>query len=269
MAKYTVLRDLAQRSTRSPGAGPVAESAGNIPSEPAVDIADLSRAEVRDLSRDQEVRAIAPVMPTALIEPFADGDSDTNLTAAGDVTWGVAAVGADASARTGAGVVVAVLDTGIDATHPAFTGVELVEQDFSGSGNGDKQGHGTHCAGTIFGRDVDGMRIGVARGVGRALIGKVLDDNGSGDSDMIFSGIQWAIQNERPGDLHVARLRLPRHGPAADRPGHADRAGDVRRARGLPDEPADVRQPDVHDQQPGAVRRGHRDLRGGGQREPA
>ena len=42
-------------------------------------------------------------------------------------------------------------------------------------------GHGTHCAGTIFGRDVDGMRIGVARGVKKALIGKVLGRDGGGE----------------------------------------------------------------------------------------
>jgi subtilisin family serine protease len=72
--------------------------------------------------------------------------------------------------------------------------VTLVEEDFSGSGNGDKQGHGTHCAGTIFGRDIDGTRIGVAPGVQKAFIGKVLDDDGRGDSDMIFKGIQWAVQ---------------------------------------------------------------------------
>jgi subtilisin family serine protease len=90
-------------------------------------------------------------------------------------------------------VVVAVLDTGIDATHPAFTGVNLVQADFSGSGDGDRQGHGTHVAGTVFGRDVDGVRIGVATGVTEARIGKVLGDDGSGDSDMLFRGIQWAV----------------------------------------------------------------------------
>ena len=193
MTKYTVLRDLAQRSTRSPDAGVLEGAGAGLPSEPAVDIAELTRAEVRDLSRDQEVRAIAPVMPTQLIEPFAA--EAAAQAAAGNVTWGVTAVGADTSTRTGAGVVVAVLDTGIDRTHTAFTGVQLVEEDFSGSGIGDKQGHGTHCAGTIFGRDVNGLRIGVARGVTKALIGKVLDDNGQGDSDMIFRGIQWAAQN--------------------------------------------------------------------------
>jgi len=94
-----------------------------------------------------------------------------------------------------AATIVAVLDTGIDATHPAFTGVTLTQRDFSGSGDGDKQGHGTHCAGTVFGRDVDGIRIGVARGIEQALIGKVLGDDGNGDSDMIFRGIQWALDS--------------------------------------------------------------------------
>jgi subtilisin family serine protease len=82
--------------------------------------------------------------------------------------------------------------------------VDILEEDFSGSGSGDRQGHGTHCAGTIFGRDVGGRRIGIARGVRRALIGKVLGDDGSGTSDMIFSGIQWAIQR----GAHVISMSL-------------------------------------------------------------
>jgi subtilisin family serine protease len=198
--RYTVLRDLAGASLDEPfGGGRASAQAPASPSEPRVDVAALSKNEVRDLARDPGVRAIAPVMPTTLVFPVPDGEldgtasSDSGAAASGS-TWGVTAVGVDSSARSGAGVVVCVLDTGIDATHPAFAGVELVEEDFSGSGNGDRQGHGTHCAGTVFGRDVDGTRIGVAPGVPKALIGKVLGDDGSGDSDMIFRGIQWAVQ---------------------------------------------------------------------------
>jgi subtilisin family serine protease len=90
---------------------------------------------------------------------------------------------------------VAILDTGIAKNHPAFAGVTLVEQDFTGEGNGDTHGHGTHCAGTVFGRDVDGTRIGVARGVKKALIGKVLGDQGGG-SDAIVRAINWALEEE-------------------------------------------------------------------------
>ncbi len=197
---YTVLRDLAGGRLDEPfGGGRASAQQQPSPSEPRVDVAALSKNEVRDLARDPGVRAIAPVMPTRLVLPVPDDELDGTAgsgssAAASGSTWGVTAVGADSSSRTGAGVVPCVLDTGIDATHPAFAGVELVEEDFSGSGDGDRQGHGTHCAGTVFGRDVDGTRIGVAPGVTKALIGKVLDDDGSGDSDMIFRGIQWAVQ---------------------------------------------------------------------------
>jgi subtilisin family serine protease len=194
--RYTILRDLVDVRFDEPfGGGRASAQPPPGPSEPRIDVAELTKNEVRDLARDPEVRAVAPVMPTRLVFPVADDEVDGAGEASGGAsTWGVAAVGADTSSRTGAGVVVSILDTGIDATHPAFTGVDIVEQDFSGSGNGDRQGHGTHCAGTVFGRDVDGTRIGVAPGLTKALIGKVLGDNGSGDSDMIFRGIQWAVQ---------------------------------------------------------------------------
>jgi subtilisin family serine protease len=88
---------------------------------------------------------------------------------------------------------VAVLDTGIDRSHPAFAGMNVIESDFTGEGNGDLDGHGTHCAGTIFGQDVNGRRIGVARGVSQALIGKVIGQRNA-NSDILFRGLQWAAQ---------------------------------------------------------------------------
>lgn len=199
MSKFAVLRDLSRPVTAGPFESLARAGVVSVtPSEPRVDVEDLGKAEVHALARDPEVSAIAPVMPTTLIRPVEMGDTDGGGGEGGDAAasttaWGVTAVGADACARTGAGVVVSVLDTGIDAGHPAFAGVTVVQEDFSGSGNGDVQGHGTHCAGTVFGRDVEGTRIGVAVGVQRALIGKVLGDDGSGDSDMIFRGIQWAV----------------------------------------------------------------------------
>ena len=197
---YTVLRDMSRTGSDEPFGGRgegIEAAADSVPAAPRIDRVELSKREVQDLSRSPEVRAVAPVMPTVLVRPVAD--EDAGFEAAGDeapngVAWGVTAVGADASTRTGADVSVAILDTGIDRAHAAFAGVTLIEEDFSGSGIGDRQGHGSHCAGTVFGRDVDGTRIGVARGVTRAIIGKVLSDDGSGDSDMLFRGMQWAVQ---------------------------------------------------------------------------
>jgi subtilisin family serine protease len=111
-------------------------------------------------------------MPMKLIEPLTD--EGQAQPAAGTPTWGVNAVGAATSPFTGNGVVVAVLDTGIDPSHSAFAGVTLVQKNFTTEGPNDQHGHGTHCAGTIFGRYVSGTRIGVAPGVKTALIGKVL-----------------------------------------------------------------------------------------------
>jgi subtilisin family serine protease len=135
---------------------------------------------------------------------IAPVDVPGSATAAAATTaWGVTAVGADTSPFSGAGVVVAVLDTGIDAAHPAFAGMEIVEKDFTTEGNGDLHGHGTHCAGTIFGRPTDDTRIGVAPGVAKALIGKVLGAGG-GTSDRIVSAIQWAVDN----GAHVISMSL-------------------------------------------------------------
>ncbi len=110
----------------------------------------------------------------------------------GSATWGVTTVKAEKSRYTGEGVSVAMLDTGIDNTHEAFKDIDLEEIDFTGTGNGDDNGHGTHCAGTFFGKDVDGNRIGIAPGIDRAYIAKVIGPKG-GDSHMLYQGMEWAL----------------------------------------------------------------------------
>jgi subtilisin family serine protease len=167
--------------------GPRPGPLGFSPPEVQIDVATLSRREASDVARDPSTLGPVALMPLSLIEPVATTSST------GVDSWGIEAIGASASTYTGAGVIVAVLDTGIESTHPAFEGVEFEQQNFTKSPDVDAHGHGTHCAGTIFGRDVSGRRIGVARGVSSALIGKVLDDFGNGTSDSLFNGLNWAI----------------------------------------------------------------------------
>jgi hypothetical protein len=50
--------------------------------------------------------------------------------------------------------------------------------------------------GDFFGRPVDGLRIGVAPGVTEALAGKILRDDRSGTTDMLFGRLNWALQNK-------------------------------------------------------------------------
>lgn len=111
-------------------------------------------------------------------------------------TWGISAIGADTSPYTGEGITVAVLDTGIDVEHPCFKGrgVDLVCKNFTDDPeDNDVDGHGTHCAGTLFGRDVDGLRIGAAPGIKQAMIGKVIGRNG-GTVEGIVDAIEWAVK---------------------------------------------------------------------------
>jgi subtilisin family serine protease len=146
--------------------------------------------QVTDARRKPTIAAAKP-MPMMLVRPIATAvDAEP---ASGGVEWGVEAVGAASSPYTGAGIKVAVLDTGIDAAHEVFQGATVTEQDFTGEGNGDLVGHGTHCAGTIAGRDVGGHRIGVAPGVSEILAGKVLSADG-GSTEALLNGMQWALQ---------------------------------------------------------------------------
>jgi subtilisin family serine protease len=187
--RYVVLRSGVDEFTRDPFHLPLRgltlESAGHGEAEPKVEVEDLSARDVLTVSRDRTVSALAPLMPLRLIAPK---EAPSSLGA-----WGLEAVGATASTFDGSDVSVAVLDTGIDASHAAFSGIDLRTRDFTGEGIDDKEGHGTHCAGTIFGRDVDGQRIGVARGVKSVLVGKVLGAGGTGGSDALFGAMQWAF----------------------------------------------------------------------------
>ncbi|MEU5199472.1 S8 family peptidase [Streptomyces scabiei] len=94
----------------------------------------------------------------------------------------------------GTDVKVAVLDTGVDETHPDLKGVEIAQKNFSLSGNTvDHVGHGTHVASTVAGSGArsGGTHKGVAPGA-RILDAKVLGDDGFGSESGIIAGMQWA-----------------------------------------------------------------------------
>jgi subtilisin family serine protease len=79
-----------------------------------------------------------------------------------------------------------VIDTGIDRTHPAFQGRALFGQDYTGEGDSDLNGHGTHVAGTMI-----GWGFGVAQ-EGKTVAVSVLNRQGSGTFANVISGIIWA-----------------------------------------------------------------------------
>ena len=158
----------------------------------SVEYAELTSREIALVHRDRTNRAIAPLVPVKLIAPTAKHE-EAVPTESG-ATWGTLVTRVAESPYTGKGVTVAVLDTGIDAQHEVFQGIQIVQKDFTGEGDEDLDGHGTHVAGTIFGRTINGFRFSMAPGVERALIGKILNSRGEGTTKHIAEAVAWAQQ---------------------------------------------------------------------------
>jgi subtilisin family serine protease len=112
------------------------------------------------------------------------------------VPAGVQRIGAapGATAYAGAGVGVAVVDTGVDFNHPDLQ--PLGSGSFSAFGNTaqDNNGHGTHVAGTIAARNNSTDVVGVAPNATLYAV-KVLDAAGSGSDSAVTAGLDWVAAN--------------------------------------------------------------------------
>jgi len=145
---------------------------------------------------------------TAAVREFVDEfDEYGTLTAphgfegstAGERAWHLDYLGADDVQErnvTGAGVNVSVVDTGIDASHPALNGSVTKWKDFSSEGLATPQdpvGHGTHVAGLVAGRAAE-RTVGVAPEAN--LFGaKVFTDSGSARTSDILRAFEWSAEN--------------------------------------------------------------------------
>ncbi|MDP2916967.1 MAG: S8 family peptidase [Dehalococcoidia bacterium] len=123
-------------------------------------------------------------------------------------SWGVDKIDAEkawAGGQTGAGVKVAIIDTGIDYTHPDLNGNYVAGYDWVNDDNNpmDDNGHGTHVAGIVAAeRDGAGV-VGVAPGA--KLYGlKVLSASGSGYWSDVIGALQWSVTN----GVQVANMSL-------------------------------------------------------------
>lgn len=142
----------------------------------------------------------------AAVEAPVRAAGDPHPSASPETLWGISRVGAAKAwpVTAGRGVRVAVIDTGIDATHPDLAANVAGGYDATGDGSwADDQGHGTHVAGTIAAvKDGKGV-VGVAPAA--KLFGvKVLDKDGSGRLSWIVKGALWAAKN----DIDVANMSL-------------------------------------------------------------
>lgn len=112
-------------------------------------------------------------------------------------------------------VVIAVIDTGIDASHVDLDGGKVIGfKDFVNGRTAayDDQGHGTHCASIAAGTgEGNSSYKGVAPGA--ALVGvKVLNAQGSGSMSDVVAGIDWTVANKSVYGIEVISLSLGTNG---------------------------------------------------------
>ena len=144
---------------------------------------------VSSVRPETKYRALAEVrLSEATVTSLAQFDETS-------VTWGLEATKVALSTLSGAGIKVAVLDTGFDSNHQDFRGRSITKKLFAtNSSENDTQGHGTHCIGTACGpqRPTSGPRYGIAY---EAAIhaGKVLGDDGMGTDRSVIAGMDWAL----------------------------------------------------------------------------
>ncbi|MCO8273179.1 S8 family serine peptidase [Actinoplanes sp. TRM 88003] len=165
---------------------------GGRPVVSARTVTDRSRAErlVTDGQRAPgavSVELDAPVS-IAQADPFLPAQWDLARTRV-DGAW---------PRSTGAGVTVAVVDSGVDASHPDLAGQVLPGADFITGTEGvsvDPHGHGTHVAGTIAALTGNGTGVAGMAPHARILPVRVLGANGSGYMSDVANGITWAVDH--------------------------------------------------------------------------
>ena len=161
-----------------------------IPSERLKDVEADPR--VQFVSKDHKVSALqssSQALPTGIDRINAEPSSTTT--------------------STGSGVGVAIIDTGIDLTHPDLSpsvndGTNCVRP---GTSANDDHGHGTHVAGTIAARNNTSGVVGVAPEAALYAV-KVLDSSGSGTESQVICGIDWVVQNATAKNIKVANMSL-------------------------------------------------------------
>jgi subtilisin family serine protease len=179
--------------------------------------ADVPPGRLRQLQQDPEVLRVVPDRVVTLVaqpEKAGKGKPGGGGTAGQVKPAGVVRVGADQvwSAVTGAGIGVAVLDTGIDLNHADLGVAGVLYDPFDGDGQ-DRHGHGTHVAGIIAARNNSRDVVGVAPGAALYSV-RVLDASGSGTDATVIGGLEAVLANA--GLVNVANMSLGRPAAGAD-----------------------------------------------------
>jgi len=200
--KQGISRDSLQRACKG-----LCTLMGN-PDKGGVPFVKVSKKAVEQIvnERPGDIEVLAPdVLDYAI--PDVPGEDVAAVESAR--SWGLERVGVEDRGSTGKGVHIYVQDTGIRASHEDFggrviptidlTSEALVECDGDMTCANDRQGHGTHCAGTAGGKTFGVASDAILHAV------KTLSDEGSGARAWQYSAIDWVTtEGERPAVVSMS-----------------------------------------------------------------
>jgi len=154
-------------------------------------VANLSAAEAATLKNDIAISAIEPDRVIKLSTCFTVASPRL-------ITWNIQRVGYG----NGIGKTAWIVDTGIDFTHPDLTTDSTRSRSFiSGTTSArDENGHGTHVAGIIGGKNNNIGVLGVASGATLISL-RVLDKDGEGTLSSIIQALSYINANAKAGDV--------------------------------------------------------------------
>jgi serine protease AprX len=171
---------------------------------------EVTRAELDQLAHDSAFAHISADAPVA-----ADMAITNKVTGASSVWQGTRTLLSSTPGYTGAGIGVAIVDSGI-APHSAIADrviarVNLVS--WEGPSTGDLYGHGTHVAGIVGGNTSAAKYVTSAFAGGsapavRLIDVRVLGANGMGYTSDVIAGIDWAVANRTRYGIRVINLSL-------------------------------------------------------------
>ena len=177
---------------------------------------NATKAAIQDLARRNDIEIIGFAKEHNWIP---ETETPRQASATREITQNVFQVNADdvwALGYTGVGVVVAVIDTGVNYNHVDLAdhlwdggsefphhGYDVVHHDNDPM---DDHGHGSHCSGTVLGDGTAGSQTGMAPDATLMCV-KCLDANGNGGAQNISEGIQWAV--EHGCDMFSMSLGIP------------------------------------------------------------
>ena len=182
--------------------------------------ARINETELEKIKNDPRIEFVAEYRAVYISNPAFGSESSLNKASSVSrkptqtqppqtIPTGIDRVNAENLLNKGAGIGVAVIDTGIELSHPDLKGNIIANKNcLSGVKNGnDDNGHGTHTAGTIAALDNNIGVVGAAPEA-KLIAVKVLNRNGSGTWSSVICGIDWVTANAAKYNIKVVNMSL-------------------------------------------------------------